>query len=781
MRSPSLLLVAVLVVSALPVGSAVGTVDQQGGPASALSDAASDELVVETTFSLEGTDADEIRVVREFHVGDGVRTVGESITHPIDDVSTRNVRRRGDTFEWDGNGDVARIEYVARADHLGPGPVGTTRGEGYAVVGATYDSIRTDADRLSTNVSVDGEGATGEQFAVLGGYDEYGRDTSTGEYRVVVPDHVDFRGNATVMLDAIEDTDTQVNVGADRDGEATYFVVDLDIGGVAGRTFESRATGNTAGDVLLRSGTNVATVVHEAVHQQLQAYTADDSTRWTVEGGATHYEDLLLWQHGLYDFENFVQETAVRDVDADARLVEPDSWADWRTPYSPGARVIAYIDRELRAATDSERTFEDVLRRMNDHEGTLTHEEFLEIVETVGSPGLAGEVDRYVTTDERPPQPSNPYAYTEPEIDSQLSFTDESPVDRGGGQHRRVHVTLENSGSERSGMVGFNATLPEGWNLTGVAPAAKGARYMHDDPVPGADRGYFEVPSNDSRGFVFYLRLPDNRTEGDYDIDISARDLAGQSPTTAGTIEIELPTDDRENDDRERDEEAQLTGAPPNSSLEKSLDSSAVLGTATHENKTVPVVERGVPVNLSTRLQNDTYPVHSYQFSQIPGLATHSQNGTFSLTPKTQGPKHYHVIAALENGESVERRFWLLVNDPPQVSIDSQSAYFDPTVTMEARVDNDYGDHEIVWLVDGERVGTGEMYRYERTDSPANVTVVVRDEYGATHQDSKTVAAQSFPVAVTRAPVESLSDRPVIGGLGVLAVVTLLLGFRRVF
>lgn len=779
MRSLSLFFVGVLLVSAVPAGAAVDTVADGTAPAPALSDAASDELVVETVFSLEGTDADEVRVIREYHVGSDIQELSESIYYPIEDVSTRNMRRQGGIFEWDGSGDVARIEYVAQAEDVGS-QVGATRGDGYAVVSTTYDHIRTDADRLTTEVSVDGEGTAGEQFAVLGGYTEYSRDTPTGEYRVVVPDHVDFRGNATEMLDQIEYTDTQLGARAGRDGEATYFVVDLDLGIVSGRAFESSATGNTAGDVLL-DNTGPTTTTHEAVHQQAQAYRPDSATDWTIEGGASYYESLLLLQNGFYPFEKFVRETTPRDVDTDSRLSEPDSWADRETPYSLGANVIAYIDREIRAVTDGERTFEAVLRRMNDYDGTLTHEAFLDIVAAVGNRDIASDVDRYVTTEERAPAPSNPYAYTDPTIDSELSFTADSAVDRGGGQYRQVRVTLENSGSHRSGTVGFNATLPDGWNLTGVAPAAKGAQYMHSDPVPGADLGYFAVPADNSTGFIFYLRLPENRTEGDYEVEFSARDLAGQTATTSGTIEVGLATEDgEESDEGESDGEPRLDGAPPSSSLEKSLDSSAVLGTATYEDQPVPVVERDVSLNLTASLQNDTYPVHSYQFSPISNPATYSQNGTFSLTPKTQGPKQYHLAASLENGESVDQRFWLLVNDPPEVSIDSRSALFDPTVMMDARVDNDYGDHEVVWLVDGERAGTGETYRYERTDSPANVTVVVRDEYGGTDQDSQTVSVRSLPAAVTRAPVETLSDRPAIAGLGGILIVVLLLGLRRI-
>ena len=266
MRSLSLFFVGVLLVSAVPAGAAVDTVADGTAPAPALSDAASDELVVETVFSLEGTDADEVRVIREYHVGSDVQELSESIYYPIEDVSTRNMRRQGGIFEWDGSGDVARIEYVAQAEDVGS-QVGATRGDGYAVVSTTYDHIRTDADRLTTEVSVDGEGTAGEQFAVLGGYTEYSRDTPTGEYRVVVPDHVDFRGNATEMLDQIEYTDTQLGARAGRDGEATYFVVDLDLGIVSGRAFESSATGNTAGDVLL-DNTGPTTTTHEAVHSR---------------------------------------------------------------------------------------------------------------------------------------------------------------------------------------------------------------------------------------------------------------------------------------------------------------------------------------------------------------------------------------------------------------------------------------------------------------------------------------------------------------------------------
>ena len=278
MRRVALVCVVVLVVGAVPAGVAGAVADGPSVERVAGSDVAPEEVAVTTTFSLADTGPDEIRVTKEYRVGSRVRAVSKAFGHPLEVVSTRNVDRRGDTFEWDGTGDTVRIEYVASAAALGRPGAETVRGDGYAVVGASYGGFGTDAARVTTAVSVDGEGTAGETFAVLGGYTEHTRDTATRQYRVVVPDHVSFEGNASAVLDAVAYTDARVDAGAERSGPATYFVVSLDFGyQVAGRYFGAYETDAT-GDVLLNTWSE-ATAAHEAVHQLKQAYATEMYSR----------------------------------------------------------------------------------------------------------------------------------------------------------------------------------------------------------------------------------------------------------------------------------------------------------------------------------------------------------------------------------------------------------------------------------------------------------------------------------------------------------------------
>lgn len=147
------------------------------------------------------------------------------------------------------------------------------------------------------------------------------------------------------------------------------------------------------------------TVAHEYVHTR-QSYLENTTprTRWLVEGGATYYERLYDWKVGdrsltreVVPSFNHAGETG------DAVLSAQFQWETAAVPYRKGSAVVAYLDQRIRAETDGERTFADVLRRLNERGGVQSNEKFAAIVADVaGNESLAEVTLRYVTTDAHP-------------------------------------------------------------------------------------------------------------------------------------------------------------------------------------------------------------------------------------------------------------------------------------------------------------------------------------------------------------------------------------------
>ncbi|USZ68864.1 hypothetical protein NGM10_03790 [Halorussus salilacus] len=828
-KAITLLLVSSLAVTAASVGvvatgeaAGVGTASEhvdavtpaetERNSTVARSQAESGELVVETTFSLEDVDSDEIRVVREYHLGSGVDSVEETVDHPIRDVSTSHMSESGGgsetTFRWDGTGDVARVEYVADANDLGrlrsdhSGPKHAARGDGYAVVGATYDGLRTDADTTVGEVAVDGEGTAGETFAVLGPYEEHVEEVEDGQVRLVVPDHAAFEAEPNDVLDGIRATDEQIDAGVSPGANATFIAVNHSLGAPSGIEYDSGfGSEDRASDVVVvdnSSDTFSPIWEHETVHQRKQSYRTADSAKWTTEGNPQYYGRLLRWTQGHTEFDRFRTHFSLVDGHANARLSDPDTWAGEPIPasnYEKGARMTAWLDAEIRNETDGERSYEDVLRRMNDHSGRLTHGEFLDIVGDVGGSDLESAVDRYVTTDAVPPEPpQNPYLYSDDDIDSNLSVERTDPnatPEMHPGGRVMVPVEVTNHGSEASVALGFEFARLDNWTFFA------GGSDTDFEPVPGADTGYFQVPAGETETVDLYFVVPDNESVESHDFEVTARDLAGEQAALDGSIEVVEKGADSSDDSEESDESDESESVPPPSAVGMELDSPEQVGT-TGENGSVPVYSEGQSLDVTPTFEATNYTVESVEVlvneSRIVNRAktnvrTRAENDTvatepnrtFRLSDSDAGSKNVTVRMTLENGGVVERNRTVLFNDEPEVSIHGYKR--DQTGVkkfLKAGVTDDYGDLEYRWIVDGEQVGTEDHYEYEYPDGRENVTLVVTDEYGATARESRTFEGSPGPMTVWLVAMEFArsTPTPVLLGGGLAVVAVGLLGWR---
>lgn len=135
---------------------------------------------------------------------------------------------------------------------------------------------------------------------------------------------------------------------------------------------------------------------HEQVHL-VDGTDVDSDLNWFTEGYANYGAVLYGMETGYQDFTQY--RNHLEDWGGD-RVVLADIAEDDNEDYTQGPRVLAALDYEIRKATDGEATIEDVVREMHDHDGSLSHEEFIDIVADVANEDVADETDTWLTTTE---------------------------------------------------------------------------------------------------------------------------------------------------------------------------------------------------------------------------------------------------------------------------------------------------------------------------------------------------------------------------------------------
>ncbi|PSQ03129.1 hypothetical protein BRC94_00150 [Halobacteriales archaeon QS_5_70_17] len=246
-------------------------------------------------------------------------------------------------------------------------------------------------------------GYAGSSMALLG---EQSETTDGGTFSVYTADATEMRRAPADHLRVLRAVDRRFDVGARDDRVNVFGVPRLE-------TYAGFASGTDPGgehDVVIQGGAGLTTTVHEYVHTR-QDYRTDQSMSWIDEGSADYYESLLALHAGERSYERF-RRGVTDDRYADERLTAPDDWTSMRVEYVKGRRVVAALDAEIRRATDGERSFQDVLYRMNAHDGTVTREAFTRILADVAGRSFEGWFDRYVAGSEAPPVPEDRSLFT---------------------------------------------------------------------------------------------------------------------------------------------------------------------------------------------------------------------------------------------------------------------------------------------------------------------------------------------------------------------------------
>ncbi|ELZ15912.1 hypothetical protein C478_04219 [Natrinema thermotolerans DSM 11552] len=415
----------VLLACNLPAGIAAGTPTDRA-PASAdlespsvgaaATGSSSDVLHRTTTLRHRPTDTDVFETETTFRVPESVTELEIELERGATVESTTGFERTGErTLEWTGTTDEPTVRYTMPADRTGTQGASAT-GEGYSFVDTGEWAVvpvpdvaislrRTDPVGIEETVRVDGPGATGGDIAFFGAVTERERTVDGERFRLAVPEAATLEESPDTILSALVDASDRLEVGARPDETFVVAVPDTVDWGPRGIQYGESDAWVVADEPL--DSPNPAWL-HEYVHvRQRFANTADGTTtetEWVVEGQADYHAGLLALEAGYTDFEGF-SRLLVRGTEspyADGALADPGTWEHERTDYVKGALVAGEIDRQLRVATDGDRTLADVVRELNADDDAATVAGLLGSIEAYGGTAVRTDAERYTRTDATP-------------------------------------------------------------------------------------------------------------------------------------------------------------------------------------------------------------------------------------------------------------------------------------------------------------------------------------------------------------------------------------------
>jgi len=301
-------------------------------------------------------------------------------------METENVERSSG-YEWAG-GQPAELVYRLPINWTYVG----NSGDSWTLVEHRPPSVDAGAAvTVREHVGVAGDGYVGNRTILLGAHDVYQRQADRERIDLVVPGNVQLLYGPRRTVDALANASEALRIGA-RDDIVHAFATP---GIRTAASFVQPGFRLDDSTLLVDADSELDVWLHEYVHTR-QELPASGSLRWSREGSAEYYGWLLSIQQGYESWEP-LQRTFERAAGDTSVLAEPGTWGG-ETDYAKGALVLAVLDREIRTATDGERTLQNALRRVNGNQSDPTVGTFVESVRRVGGPDAAATAERYLTT-----------------------------------------------------------------------------------------------------------------------------------------------------------------------------------------------------------------------------------------------------------------------------------------------------------------------------------------------------------------------------------------------
>jgi len=323
------------------------------------------------------------------------------------------VHQEGHTYEWDRSTDSPRIDYHNPAnqtvDQSGPiaGPgqfIFVDVGE-WALVSEPQVSHRWGWRRGTERVGLDSEmtttqGAAGDAIAYLGPYEQRTHTAHGQRFRLIIPETAALAERPSSLFDSLSDASDRLRVG-ERDDEVFLIAAPTK----SGVQWGVRGLQGGPADMWVRDSERLGDPdnvwLHEYVHTR-QGYTADSDAQWFTEGGATYYAALFSLEQDRISFSQFRNRLQRGEGHySGSVMTRPNTWSG-SAEYHVGALTVGELDRQIRLASDRERSFQGVFQKMNAKDGTVSGVNFQRYLRETGGSSIARAGERYTTTTERP-------------------------------------------------------------------------------------------------------------------------------------------------------------------------------------------------------------------------------------------------------------------------------------------------------------------------------------------------------------------------------------------
>lgn len=358
----------------------------------------SDQITVEAEYRLLPDKPGIIEVFWKVQAPADGSTVELDLDEPGTIISTNGFQKTNGVYKWtDPSGSASATAHinVNKSKRI----FGFEDGNSVFISRIGKPEPFNSFHRITYDVTLQGDGVVGGSHVLLGSHTEHTRTVNNQMIRIVVPSGVQPRAQPDQILTSIDSFSTKFSVG-ERDPEVNYFILPLQtkkifIGSVTGYAIDTDVA------VLNEPGVdnNSGIWIHEYVHTR-QSFKLSDmtyKTKWIIEGSAEYYGNLGLLRQNRIGFDEFATPFIRVGSDmSDAKLADSSTWPNEKyVEYTKGGLVVAKLDRQIRLATDNERSFQTVMRRLNEHDGRITQSTFLQIVENVGNSSVADAAKRY--------------------------------------------------------------------------------------------------------------------------------------------------------------------------------------------------------------------------------------------------------------------------------------------------------------------------------------------------------------------------------------------------
>jgi hypothetical protein len=313
----------------------------------------------------------------------------------------------GYSFQWDG-----RTQHPSLTLSIIDQPASQGENHEYAAT-PRWGFFPVPSHTPATNLSFDGEGFVGDQFILAGPNSVYTASAGCQNIRLIVPQAANLSESPSSIVNSLASASRQFDVGPQYSYVNAYAVTDPIRRGGAAETHEFWVHDSATFDFGSEYWGGVIpanTWLHEYTHTR-QLFTVNSSVQlgdqmwWFTEASASYYAvDLTTRQQyaGPCEYTHYfwnVSRTRMGTV----VLSNQSQWGpNDQGQYRKGAVVLSALDQRIRNETNGRRTLDDVVYRMNTHNGTVTYADFKQIVEQVAGTSLDAWLDTQITTNTYP-------------------------------------------------------------------------------------------------------------------------------------------------------------------------------------------------------------------------------------------------------------------------------------------------------------------------------------------------------------------------------------------